>query len=117
MCPVLWGTWPTFGNKKQILNTVEQAYNNAEEKLSKYMSEGQPGIHFPQDVSVFDPCHIAFMNNSVDSYNSIPDFSSVPDDKFNACFSHLDPAALRALVSGVVDLDVFWNGPRRDFHC
>lgn len=93
-----------------ILNTVEQAYNNAEDKLSKCMSDGQPAIHFLQEVRVFDPGHTAFMNDSVYSYKYIPGFSAVPKDELDAYFIHLGPAAVRASTSGVVDLDVFWDG-------
>ncbi len=41
-----------FAHKKLILNTVKQTYNNAEEILSKYMSDGQPVIHLLRDVRV-----------------------------------------------------------------
>ncbi|KAJ4946268.1 hypothetical protein JOQ06_023936 [Pogonophryne albipinna] len=63
--------------KTEILRTVGEAYVS-EEKLTKYMSDGQPAIEFLQEVRVFDP--------------------------------PLGPAALRAALSGVVDLDVFWVG-------
>lgn len=100
----------SFDIKTQILNTVEEAYNNAEEKLNKYMSDGQPAINFLQEVRVFDPRHIAFMNDSVSSYKHIPGFSAVSKDEIDAYFTHLGPAALRASACGVVDLDVFWDG-------
>ena len=35
---------------------------------------------------------------------------AVPNDEFDTYFYHLGPAALRASVCGVVDLDVFWDG-------
>ena len=41
--------------KTQILSTVGQAHENAEEKLTKYMSHGQPAIEFLQEFRVFDP--------------------------------------------------------------
>ncbi len=40
--------------KTQILRTVGQAYESAEEKLTKYMLDGQPAIEFLQGVRVFD---------------------------------------------------------------
>lgn len=55
----------SFAIKMQILNRVEQAYINAEDKLSKYISDGQPAISFLKEVRVFDPSHIAFMSDSV----------------------------------------------------
>ena len=73
-----------FATKTYILNTVEQAYNNAEEKLMKYMTDGQPAINFLQEVRVFDPRHTAFMNQSVSSYEHIPGFSAVPKDELDA---------------------------------
>lgn len=100
----------SFSTKTQILNSVEQAYSSVEEKLSKYMSDGQPAIHFLQEVRVFDPRHTAFMNESVSSYQNIPGFSAVPQDELDAYISRLGPAALKASACGVVDLDVFWNG-------
>ncbi|XP_078469389.1 uncharacterized protein LOC144732027 [Lampetra planeri] len=56
-----------YTTKTQILCTVGQAYENAEEKLTKYMSHGQPAIEFLQEVRVFDPRHIAFLDDSVAS--------------------------------------------------
>lgn len=108
-----------FATKTQILHTVGQAYSNAEDKLDKYMSDGQPAIRFLEEVRVFDPRNIAFMNDSVSSYKAIPGFTDVPNDEFNSYFQALDPAALRAASCGVVDLDVFWDGlqERRDFLC
>ena len=100
----------SFAIKMQILNRVEQAYSNAEDKLSKYMSDGQPAIEFLKEVRVFDPRHIVFMSDCVASYKSIPGFSAVPKDELDAYFIHLGPAALRASACGVVDLDVFWDG-------
>ncbi|XP_065096737.2 uncharacterized protein [Paramisgurnus dabryanus] len=100
----------TLAIKNHILNKVEQAYNNAEDKLKKYMSDGQPAIHFLNEVRVFDPRHTAFMDESVVSYKYIPGFSAVPTEEFDAYFTHLGPTALRASASGVVDLDVFWDG-------
>ena len=100
----------SFAIKMQILNRVEQAYSNAEDKLSKYMSDGQPAIEFLKEVRVFDPRHIVFMSDCVASYKSIPGFSAVPKDELDAYFIHLGPATLRASASGVVDLDVFWDG-------
>lgn len=100
----------TFAIKTHTLNRVEEAYKLAEDKLSKYMSDGQPGIHFLKEVRVFDPRHIAFMDDSVSSYKYIPGFCAVPKDELDAYFIHLGPAALRASACGVVDLDVFWDG-------
>lgn len=96
--------------KTQILCTVGQAYENAEEKLTKYMSNGQPAIEFLQEVRVFDPRYIAFLDDSVASYKAIPGFTEVPGDEFDSYFKTVGPAALRAATSGVVDLDVFWDG-------
>lgn len=100
----------SFAIKTHILNIMEQAYNNAEEKLTKYMSDGQPAINLLQEVRVFDPHHTPFMNDSASIYKDIPGFGDVSNDEFDACFNHLGPAALRASVCGVVDLDVFWDG-------
>ncbi|KAK7160619.1 hypothetical protein R3I93_008313 [Phoxinus phoxinus] len=100
----------TLAIKNHILNKVEQAYNNAEDKLSTYMSDGQPAINFLKEVRVFDPRHTAFMDESVVSYKYIPCFSAVPTDELDAYFIHLGPAALRASARGVVYLDVFWDG-------
>ena len=94
----------------QILSTVGQAYANAEEKLTKYMSHGQPAIEFLQEVRVFDPRHIAFLDDFVASYKAIPGFTEVQSDEFGSYFKTLGPAALRAAPSGVVDLDVLWDG-------
>ncbi|RXN13033.1 CGG triplet repeat-binding 1 [Labeo rohita] len=96
--------------KTHILNLVHLAYSNAEEKLTKYMSEGQPAINFLREVRVFDPRYISFMENSVSGYTHIPGFSAVPNDEFDAYFQRLGPAALKASACGVVDLDVFWDG-------
>lgn len=100
----------SFAIKMQILNRVEQAYISAEDKLSKYMSDGQPAINFLKEVRVFDPRHTAFMSDSVSSYESIPGFSDVPKDELDAYFIRLGPAAVHAASCGVVDLDVFWDG-------
>lgn len=100
----------SFAIKMQILNRVEQAYISAEDKLSKYMSDGQPAIHFLKEVRVFDPRHTALMSDSVSSYESIPGFSDVPKDELDAYFIRLGPAAVHAASCGVVDLDVFWDG-------
>ncbi|KAL0185277.1 hypothetical protein M9458_020974, partial [Cirrhinus mrigala] len=96
--------------KTHILNLVHLAYSNAEEKLTKYMSEGQPAINFLREVRVFDPRYISFMEDSVSGYTHIPGFSAVPSDEFDAYFQRLGPAALKASACGVVDLDVFWDG-------
>ncbi|KAI2655834.1 Formamidase [Labeo rohita] len=96
--------------KTHILNLVHLAYSNAEEKLTKYMSEGQPAINFLREVRVFDPRYISFMEDSVSGYTHIPGFSAVPNDEFDAYFQRLGPAALKASACGVVDLDVFWDG-------
>ncbi|RXN03368.1 CGG triplet repeat-binding 1 [Labeo rohita] len=93
--------------KTHILNLVHLAYSNAEEKLTKYMSEGQPAINFLREVRVFDPRYISF---SVSGYTHIPGFSAVPNDEFDAYFQCLGPAALKASACGVVDLDVFCDG-------
>ena len=74
------------------------------------MSDGQPAIEFLQEVRVFDPRHIAFLDDSVESYKAIPGFTHVPRHEFDSYFTALGPAALRAALSGVVDLDVFWDG-------
>ncbi|XP_067245545.1 uncharacterized protein [Chanodichthys erythropterus] len=100
----------SFAIKMQILNRVEQAYINAEDKLSKYISDGQPAISFLKEVRVFDPRHIAFMSDSVSSYESIPGFSDVPKNELDAYFTRLGPAAVHAAACGVVDLDIFWDG-------
>lgn len=84
----------SFAIKMQMLNRVEQAYINAEDKLSKYMSDGQPAINFLKEVRVFDPRHTAFMSDSVSSYESIPGFSEVPKDELDAYFICLGPAAV-----------------------
>lgn len=86
----------SFAIKMQILNRVEQANIRAEDKLSKYMCDGQPDINFLREVRVFDPRHTAFMSDSVSSYESIPGFSDVPNDELDAYFRHLGPAAIRA---------------------
>ncbi|KAL1277093.1 hypothetical protein QQF64_023766 [Cirrhinus molitorella] len=101
--------------KTQIICTVGQAYENAEEKLTEYMSYGQPAIEFLQEVRVFDPHHIAFLDDSVASYKTIPGFTEVPELIQFICqmltvHKTLGPAALRAAPSGVVDLDMFWDG-------
>ncbi|XP_061582006.1 uncharacterized protein LOC133447348 [Cololabis saira] len=96
--------------KTEILGTVGEAYVDAEEKLTKYMSDGQPAIEFLKEVRVFDPRHIAFLEDSVESYKAIPGFTHVPRDEFDSYFKALGPAALRASGCGVVDLDVFWDG-------
>ena len=80
--------------KTQILSTVGQAYDNDEEKLTKYMSHGQPAIEFLQEVRVFDPRHIAFLDDSVASYKAIPGFTEVQSDEFDSNFKTLGPAAL-----------------------
>lgn len=98
--------------KMQIVNRVAQAYITAEEKLSKYMSDGQPAIHFLKEVRVFDPRHISFMSDSVSTYKSIPGFSDVPDDELDAYFRRLGPAAVHAASCGVVDIDLFWDEVR-----
>lgn len=95
--------------KRQILSTVGQAYENAEEKLTKYMSHGQPATEFLHEVRVFDPCHIAFLDDSVASYKPIPGFTEVPSDEFDSYFKTRGPATLSASPSGMVDLDVFWD--------
>ncbi|KAK7881121.1 hypothetical protein WMY93_029530 [Mugilogobius chulae] len=100
----------SFATKNDILKSVEQAYNNAEEKLAKYMSHGQPAISFFKEVGVFNPQNVAFMSNTVSSYTSIPGFSTVPEEEMNLYFTHLGPAALKASACGVVNLDVFWDG-------
>ncbi|XP_017281833.1 uncharacterized protein LOC108241875 [Kryptolebias marmoratus] len=99
-----------LGTKKEILNAVEQAYNNAEDKLAKYMSHGQPGINVFKEVRVFDPRHLAFMSSTVSSYTAIPGFSAVPQKEMDTCFTQLGPTALRASTYGMMDLDVFWGG-------
>ncbi|KAL7394851.1 hypothetical protein ABVT39_005418 [Epinephelus coioides] len=99
-----------FATKTQILHTVDQAYSNAEDKLTKYMSDGQPGIHFLKEVRVFDPRNIAFMNDRVSSYKAIPGFTDVPNAELHSYLQDLGPAALRAASCGVVDLDVLWDG-------
>ncbi|XP_017279625.1 uncharacterized protein LOC108240571 [Kryptolebias marmoratus] len=76
-----------LGTKREILNTVEQAYNNAEDKLAKYMSHGQPGINFFKEVRVFNPRHIAFMSSTVSSYTAIPGFSAVPQEEMDTYFT------------------------------
>lgn len=62
----------SFAIKMQILKRVEQAYINADDKLSKYISYGQPAIDFLKEVRVFDPRYTAFMSDSVSNYKSIP---------------------------------------------
>lgn len=74
------------------------------------MSDGQPAIGFLQQVRVFDPCHLAFLDDSVASYKAIPGFTDVPSNELDSYFTALGPAALSAAPSGVVDLDVFWDG-------
>ncbi|TDH05603.1 hypothetical protein EPR50_G00124200 [Perca flavescens] len=69
--------------KTQILCIVGQAYENAEESSP---------------------------NDSVASYKAIPGFTEVQSDEFDSYFKTLGPAAFRAAPSGVVDLDVFWDG-------
>lgn len=100
----------SFAIKMQILNRVEQAYINAEDKLSKYMSDGQPAIHFLKEVRVFDPQHTVFLSASVSSYEAIPGFKDVPQDELDTYFIRLGPAAVHAAACGLVDLDLFWDG-------
>jgi hypothetical protein len=80
--------------KTKILSTVGQAYESAEEKPTKYMSHGQPAIEFVQEVTVFDPRHIAFLDDFVASYKAIPGFTEVQSDEFDSNFKTLGPAAL-----------------------
>lgn len=88
----------SFAIKTHILNVVEQAHNNADEKLTKYMSDGEPAINFLQEVRVFDPRHTSFMNDSASSYKHIPGNSAVPNDEFESYFNRLGSAALRFSV-------------------
>lgn len=71
-----------YTTKTQILSTVSEAYEYAEEKLSKYMSHGQPAIEFYKEVRVFDPCYIALLDHSISSYKAIPGVTKVPSDEF-----------------------------------
>lgn len=103
--------------KTQILSTVGQAYENAEEKLTKYMSHGQPAVEFLQEVRVFDPHHIAFLDDSVASYKAIPGFTEVQSDEIDFYFKNLGPAALIAAPYGVVDLDAFFGWPTGETSC
>ncbi|CAL8383088.1 unnamed protein product [Arctogadus glacialis] len=74
------------------------------------MSHGQPAIEFLQEVRVYDPRHITFLDDSVASYKAFPGFTEEQSDEFDSSFKTHGPAALRAAPSGVVDLDVFWDG-------
>lgn len=94
----------------EILNRVQQAYNNAVEKLSKYISNGLLAIHFLQEVSMFDAHHTVLMSDSVSTYKSIPGFSAVPQDELDSYFIRLSPAALKSSACGVIDFGVFWDG-------
>ncbi|MGH0163410.1 UNVERIFIED_CONTAM: hypothetical protein FKN15_045159 [Acipenser sinensis] len=44
-----------FSKKKETLAIFEQAYQLAEEKLSKYMNAAQPAIHFLRECRIFNP--------------------------------------------------------------
>lgn len=96
--------------KTKVLNQVRAAFSYADEKLSKYMQHGQPGIEFLKEVRIFEPRCLAFMDDSPNSYKAIPGFSSVPEDEMTRYMTKLGPEALRASVSGIVDLDTFWVG-------
>lgn len=78
---------------------MQQAYNNAGEKLCRYMSDEQPTICFLKEVRVFDPRHTAFMDSTVSSYKHIPGFSAVPQNELDAYLNHLGPSALKASQS------------------
>lgn len=41
--------------KTKVLNQVRAAFSYADEKLSKYMQHGQPGIEFLKVVRIFEP--------------------------------------------------------------
>lgn len=50
------------------------------------------------------------MDKSPNSYKAIPGFSSVPEDEMMRYMTKLGPEALRASVSGIVELDSYWIG-------
>lgn len=89
---------------------MKAAFSDADEKLSKYIEHGQPGIESLKEVRIFEPQCLAFMDDSPNRYKAIPGFSSALEDEMNSYITNLDPAVLQASVTGIVDLDTFWVG-------
>ncbi|XP_060777572.1 uncharacterized protein LOC132886657 isoform X2 [Neoarius graeffei] len=113
VCAEYFSQFPLTGvQKSEILRQVEEAFGAAEEKVTKYMSNGQPGIEFLKQVRVFQPKCIPFMPTCPKSYNAIPGFDSVPSEELSNYLNKFGPEALQVADSGTVDLDVFWLGLR-----
>lgn len=94
--------------KKETLAKFEQAYQLAEEKLSKYMDGAQPAMQFLRECRVFNPrCVILFSED--EDLSSIPGFKEIPKKEIHLYFTKFGPAAVKASDSGVIDTDLFWD--------
>lgn len=100
-----------LASKKSILDVVKEAFDGAEQKLDKYLTEGQPGIKFLQQCRLFNPSRLSILAGQKDEFNSIPGFvDQVSDAEFKLYFEHLGPEAVKAASPGRVDMDLFWDG-------
>ena len=97
-----------YAKKQETLAIFEQAYQLAEDKLSKYMNGAQPAMQFLKDCRVFNPrCIILFSED--EDLSSIPGFEDVPKEEIHLYFTKFGPTAVKASVSGVIDTDLFWH--------
>lgn len=96
--------------KKEICNTFSESFDNASEKLSKYLDidgDGQPAIKFLKACRVFNPARVALLVNDFSYYSEcIPGFANVPIEEYALYIEKLAGDAVRS--TGSVDIHIFW---------
>lgn len=106
-CDHFFGPYVPYDRKKTTLAIFEQAYQLAEEKLSKYMDGAQPAKQFLKECRVFNPSCVVLFSKRED-LSSIPGFQDIPKEEINLYFTKFAPAAVKA-SSGITDTDLFWD--------
>lgn len=102
--------------KQDLLNLMEQSFQNAHDKLLKYLTVGQPAIPFLKAVRIFDPKKVPLLNGAdMSEYFAIPGFEdTVAKEDFDLYFSKIVPDYVAAAAglscgSSIYNIDQFWD--------
>lgn len=100
----------TVETKAAIMHQFEEAFSLAAQKLDKYITEGQPGIHFVKACRIFKPQNTVLLSRRKQDYSAIPGIEQISDDEFAKYINVIGPEAVQN-SSDINPLDVltFWK--------
>ena len=100
----------TIAQRLECIQTFKQAFDDAGDKLQKYLTDGQPGIEFLKAVRIFNPCKVYLLPPEKGLYVAIPGMDDIPIHEWVLYTERLArDAAARAGHVGQFDVLSFWH--------